>query len=292
MEEREAFVEVVRRGSYTAASHALGVPKSTLSRRVANLEARLGIQLLTRTTRSVRPTEVGQAYFERVERLITALADAEADVGACSAEPRGTLRVTAPPNLGHIYVSTVVATYAAAWPEVRVELHLTDRVVHLVEEGFDVAIRAGTLAASSLTARRLGSTGPVLCASPAYLATAPPIDRIQDLTDHACLVHDGVAWGTRWPLAESLHVQVNARLTANSWDVLRDAALHHLGVVYIPEVFVSEDLRTGRLTHVLPGQAANPGGLWVVYPPSRYLTPKVRVFVDHLVAAFAETTTA
>lgn len=286
MEALHAYVAVVRRGSFTAAAKQLDLPKSTVSRRVAALEERLGVQLLTRTTRSVRPTDVGTAYYERVQGLLASLDEADADIAERDASPRGVLRVTAPSTLGHFYLGAIVLDFARQYPDVQVQLHLSDRVVNVVEEGYDVAVRAGEFGDVSLIARRLGRTGPILCASPEYLCRSGPLDTIDQVLDHDCLVNDGVAWGTKWPLHPNKSLRVKAKLTSNSWEVLREAALAGLGVAYIPDVHVSQHIAAGRLVQLLPQHVAAQAGLWVMYPPTRYLSPKVRAFVDHLVSAF------
>ncbi len=291
MEAQRAFVAVVREGSFTAAATQLSLPKSTVSRRVAGLEEQLGVSLLARTTRAVRPTDLGLAYYERVRRIVASLDEANASVTEQQTAISGPLRVTAPSTLGHFYLSQMVLAFAEEQPAVQVELHLTDRLVNVVEEGFDVAIRAGKLQPSSLIARRLGDTGPVLCASPSYLATAPPLDRSDQLTNHDCLVNDQVAWGARWDLGDGRPVRVRPRLSSNSWEVLREAALTGLGVALMPDVHVSQDIAAGRLIRLLPDRITAADGLWVMYTPHRYLSPKVRAFVDHLVRAFSAKST-
>ncbi len=284
----QAFVAVMQAGSFTSAARQLDVPKSTVSRRVAALEQRLGVQLLVRTTRSVRATDLGQAYFERVDGIVSDLAEAEAAITELTDAPQGSLHVTAPTTLGHLFLSSVVVRYAATYPDVRVRVHLADRMVNLVEEGFDVALRGGPMPASTLMGRRLSTTSPLLCASPDYIARRGPVTNADQLDEHDCLANDAVPWGSRWPLGPGRVLRVRPRLTSNSWEVVRDAALAGLGIALVPDLHVTADLAAGRLVQLLPGQVSHPGGLWVVYPPSRYLLPKVRTFVDFLTQAFAE----
>jgi DNA-binding transcriptional LysR family regulator len=165
-------------------------------------------------------------------------------------------------------------------------------VVSVVEEGFDVAIRAGKLEPSSLIARRLADAGPVLCASPVYLATAAALDSMSQISDHDCLVNDQVAWGARWDFGDGHAHRIRPRFSSNSWEVLREAALAGLGVALMPDVHVSQEILAGRLVRLLPDQVKPTDGLWVMYTPHRYLSPKVRAFVDHLVRAFATQSTA
>ena len=292
MEAQRAFVTVVREGSFTTAAARLNLPKSTVSRRVAALEEQLGVSLLARTTRAVRPTDLGLAYYERVQVLLANLDEANASVAEQHTAISGTLRVTAPSTLGHFYLSKMVLAFAEREPAVHVAIHLTDRVVNFVEEGFDVAIRAGKLQPSSLIARRLGDAGPVLCASPAYLATAPALNSIDQIADHDCLVNDQVAWGARWDFGDGHTHRVRPRLTSNNWEMLREAAVAGLGVALMPDVHVSQDILAGRLVRLLPDQMNPADGLWVMYTPHRYLSPKVRAFVDHLVQAFAAQSSA
>ena len=278
------FVEVVESGSLTAAGRVLGVPKSTVSRQLSALEGRLGVQLVQRTTRSLALTEAGAAYFERVRRMVGQIEDAEAAIGDLAAEPRGVLRVTAPVTLGQALLGPVVGRFAVRFPAVLVHVELTDRVVHLVDERFDVALRAGRLADSTSVARRLRDGGLCVCASPDYLAAHGRPQRPADLLGHDGLVNEGTPWRDRWSFAGGEVVTVRRRLSSTSWDVLRHAALAGLGVCQVPVMDVEADLAAGRLERVLEDHAAPRASLWVVTPGGAHLPSKVRAFVDHVVA--------
>lgn len=280
------FVKVVELGGFTAAARELSVPKSTVSRQIARLEDRLGVRLLERTTRALRTTEAGRAYYERCARILADLQEAEDAITRHQVVPRGTLRITAPLTLGYLFLGEVIASFLQAWPEVRVEVSLSDRRVDLIEEGFDLAIRAGTLDDSSMIARRLGSTAFVCCASPDYLARRGAPRAPEDLADHECLLYEYSAPTGTWRLSPEVAVRVgSARLVSNNGDLLRAAAVAGLGLTFAPRFIVGRDLRAGRLVPVLEEHVQATGGIWALYPANRHLSAKVRAFVDHAIAA-------
>ena len=287
MDDLKAFVYVVRCEGFTGAAAALEVPKSTISRRLARLEERLGVQLLHRTTRRVGLTESGERYFTRVEPLVDALETADGELRDLQARPLGRLRVTAPATFGS-NLGAAVAAFALAYPGVDLRIDLTDRIVDLVEQDYDVAIRAGALLDSTLMARRLGVAGLVVVGSPSYLAARGNPARVDDLAAHDGLVHEETAWRDRWTFADGAAVRVRRRFASNDWGVLRDAALRGLGLVRIPEQLVHQDVIDGHLAEVLPLQRMEPGPIWAVWRPAPSVPPKVRVFVDHLVRGFAQ----
>lgn len=277
-----AFTRVVEEGSFTAAARALGLPKSTVSRHVAALEDRLGVRLLHRTTRSLRPTDVGQAYFERASAILADVEEAEQAVTHVQSTPRGRLRVTAGVSFGTGYLGTIIAGFLAAYPEVEVEVVLTDRYVDLIGEGFDVALRAGQLDDSSLIARRLGSASLVVVGSPAYLADRGTPTAPSQLRQHECirfaLSRSGGSWAFK---GES--VPVTGRLTLDNGELILDAAKRGLGLARLPTFICGEAIRSGDLVAVLEGSIPQSGGVYAVYPHNRHLSAKVRAFVDHAV---------
>lgn len=285
MNDHLAFVFVVRHGGFTPAADVLELPKSTISRRVARLEERLGVQLLHRTTRSVQLTESGQRFFERIEPLVDGLSSAEGELRDLQSRPVGRLRVTAPASFG-TDLGGAIAAFVRACPGVDLHLELSDRVVDLVAEDFDVAIRAGALSDSTLVARRLGVGGLIAVASPGYLAERGVPASVADLAHHDGLLNEQTAWFDRWAFPDGTSVRVRRRLSANDWSVLRDAALRGLGVGRLPEPLVRDDLDVGALVEVLPGQRLEPAPVWAVWKPAPSVAPKVRAFVDHLVQAF------
>lgn len=282
--EIETFLRVVDTGSFTAAARALGTSKSSVSRRVTRLEARLGVPLLARTTRTLRPTEEGAAFHARVSRAVTEVAEAAQALRELQETPRGHVRVTAPTDLGG-NLGKVVAAFGEAYPEVSVELFLTQRVVDVVGEGFDLALRAGPARDSSLVARRLDMAGPQLVASPGYLAAHPPPVHPADLVDHACLLF-GVAHRQRWVLhgaGGTETVEVTGRLSTNTFDTLLAMAEGDAGIGFLPALYARPALAAGRLVPVLEAWSLTRNPILLVYPAGRRLTAKVRVLSDFLV---------
>lgn len=284
------FVRVVETGSIRGAARTLGMPKSNVSRRVAELEGQLGARLLQRTTRRLRLTDAGQAYFRGASVAVSALLDAERAAHALQATPRGVLRVTGPVQLGVQYLWPVVREYMRTYPEVEVSLNLSDRIVDLVEEGIDVAIRAGALSDTSLVARRLPGTTFVVAASPAYLSRAGRPRRPEDLARHACLVH-GAGLAESWRFRREgapVDVAVRGPLGCTSFNLLRDACVDGVGIARIPLLLAAEPLASGTLVRLLERFEPPEAPLHVLYPSQRHVAPKVRTFVDALVRAFAD----
>ncbi|MCB9766126.1 MAG: LysR family transcriptional regulator [Alphaproteobacteria bacterium] len=277
------FVKVVQEGSFSAAARALDMPKSTVSRQISRLEDHLGVRLLNRTTRSLHLTDLGTAYFERAERIVTDIEEAEEAVTQMQAVPRGPLRVTAPLTFGTLFLGDLVADFLVRYSDVRLDLVLTDRKADIIDEGFDLAVRAGTLQDSSLIARKLGAAPRVVCASPDYLARRGRPTRPEDLRDHDCLRYGYEATGSSWKLSEGVVVQVNGPLVANNGELLRKAAVRGLGVCLLPRFMVGPDLVYGRLIPLLEDFTDRSGGVYALYPHNRHLSAKVRAFVDFAV---------
>lgn len=278
------FVSVVETGSFRGAARALGVPKSTVSRRVAELEARLGARLLQRTTRRLGLTQEGEVYHRHARIAVATLLDAERAVTDLGDEPRGLLRITAPANFGSLPFSTLVSEFMVAYPHVHVVLDLTDRQVDLVEEQVDVALRAGPLSDTSMIAHRLASSPFVVVASPSYLRLRGTPRAPKDLAKHEALVF-GLSSPSTWTFETGrrrLTVEVKGPLASNNFYVLRDAALAGLGVARVPGFFASEHVRDGNLVSLLARYAPPPAPLHVIYPSARQLSPKVRTFVTWL----------
>jgi DNA-binding transcriptional LysR family regulator len=287
----EAFVRVVERGGFTAAAEDLRLSRAMVSKHVQDLEEHLGARLLNRTTRKVSLTEAGRVYYERSTQLLADLAETEGAVGELQAKPRGRLRVNAPVSFGALHLGAAVADYMAAHPEVTVELTLNDRVVDLVEEGYDLAVRIARLADSSLIARRLAPCRMVVCASPDYLERTGRPRTPEDLPGHNCLGYSyGQArdeWRFDGPDGPAA-VRVRGGFQANNGDVLRAAALRGAGLVLLPSFIVGTDLVSGGLVPVLPGYRVPELAIHAVYPPGRHLSAKVRSFVDFLVPRYGE----
>ena len=287
----EAFVRVVESGSFVAAAERLGMSTSSLSRLVAELEQHLGARLLNRTTRRLSLTEVGQSYYERCVTLLADLAEAEDIAGQASAQPRGTVRLTCSHSMAEQRVAPAIASFVERHAEVRFELVVSDRMVDLVEEGFDLAIRVGPVGSDRLVARRLGSMKLLLCAAPAYLERHGVPRTPDELGKHNALTYAYSSTPRVWRFKDiggrTHEVRVTGSLHANSGDALCSAAVGGLGIVYEPDFLLSEPLRQGRLVHLLPDYDGGGGEIWAVYPSRRHLSLKVRLFVDHIAQAFA-----
>jgi DNA-binding transcriptional LysR family regulator len=278
------FTKVVQAGSFTAGARALGLPKSTASRKVAELERDLGAQLLKRTTRKLQLTDVGEEFYARTSRIVSDVQEAELAVSQLQATPRGTLRLTAPVEFG-LSLAALLRRYMDENPHVKVDVVLTDRVVDLVEERFDLALRAGKMPDSSLIVRRLSPAKRVLCASPEYLDRAGTPRRPEDLSKHRCIVFEPGTEGATWSLdgpKGAVDVPVDARLRVNNYDMARQAALVGLGVAMLPTFQCADDVRTGKLVVVLSEWSSREVPMHAVYASSRHLTPKVRSFLAML----------
>lgn len=290
LSEMEAFVHVVDQGGFTEAARKLGVSKSAVSKHVAALESRLAVRLLNRTTRRVLPTEIGLAYYDRAKTVLKDADDADEMVTAMQATPRGALRVSAPVSFGVTHLSGAVAAFLESYPEVEVHLVLDDRFVEIVAEGFDLAIRIGTLADSSLRARRLAEARVMLVASPAYVAAHGAPRRLDDLTEHKLLHYSNLSTGNVWRLrtikGQERQIRVGGRLTANNGETLRRAAEAGLGIALQPAFILGDAVREGRLVEILPDHPLETIGIHAVYPPGRFTQPKLRVFIDFLAEHF------
>jgi DNA-binding transcriptional LysR family regulator len=286
LNEIVVFARVVETRSFTAAAAQLGLPKSTVSRKVAQLEERLGVRLLQRTTRKLNLTEVGQAYYERCARIVADISAAEQLVTEMQTAPRGLLRVTAPIDFGTVYLGRVLADFIAANPDITVELDLSDRVVDLIEDGVDLAIRMGPLAESSLVARKLGAVALRLYAAPSYLARRGTPAKLAELADHDTVQFVPAprlqTWGLRGPDGD-VEITPGARVVSNNLFVVRDAAVAGAGIALLSELAVGDDLAAGRLVEVLPAWSIPESEVFAVYPSTRNLSPKVRVFLEFLV---------
>jgi DNA-binding transcriptional LysR family regulator len=279
------FAKVVQTGSFTRAGRELELPKSTVSRKVSELEARLGARLLQRTTRSLSLTDAGRAYYEHASRIVSELDAASAAVLELEEAPRGRLRVAAPLNFG--LFAPVLSSFVSRYPAVEVEMVCSDRIVDLVEERFDVAIRASRLKDSTLVARPLGMLRSFLVASPSYVARRGAPDKPKDLRQHACLVFGAGADRGHFRLSrrgKEETVAASGRVVANDFDLLQQAAKDGLGIAMLPFPRVAADLDAGNLVRVLTDWTAPAFPIHAVYPSARHLSPKVRAFVDHLIA--------
>lgn len=275
------FVDVVRAESFTAAAKTRGVPVSTVSRRITRLEGRLDTRLLERTTRRLHLTDIGRSYFQHAEAALVQLGEGTQLVRTFHVAPHGRVRITAPTGLGPI-LARVLAPYLAAYPDVTIDIELTDRRVDILEEGFDIAVRTGRIESSELVARKIFETSRALYASKAYLAEHGRPKRIADLPKHHLIASHATTSGAVWELytnGKRHRVSFKPRLVVNDMTTARMAVTAGIGISLLPRSVVATDLET-----VLPSASGPLGGLWVLYPARRGLTAAVRTCADHVIA--------
>lgn len=281
----QAFVAVGETGSFTSAVARLGVARALVSKRVAMLERTMGVRLLNRTTRRVGLTEPGQAFLARAQRILAELDRASAELTNLQGEPAGTLKVSAPMSFGIKHLAPLLPGFMHAYPGLKIDLALNDRQVDLIDEGFDLAVRIGRLADSSLVARKLATVRMILCASPAYLAAAGEPRTPADLAHHKGLIYGQGIAVTRWALMrgeETSVVEPIPRMVANNGDMLLAAAIAGEGIVMQPTFLAGDALRAGAVVRVLEGYGLGEFTLYAVWPANRLLPAKVRLFVDYL----------
>jgi DNA-binding transcriptional LysR family regulator len=283
------FARVVEARSFSAAATQLGMSRSAVSKAIAGLEDRLGARLLNRTTRRLALTEIGQAFYERCARIVAEAEEAELAVSRLQATPRGTLRVAAPVSFGTLHLAPALPDFMVRHPDLRVEIDLADRIVDLIEEGYDLALRIAALPDSSLVARRIADNHMVVCAAPSYWRRRGRPSEPRELAQHACITYAYHRTPNEWPFAGPdgrFTVRVDGPLMSNNGDLSLAAALAGLGVVALPCFLCGSDLAAGRLEQVLGAWMPPPTGIHAVYPHGRHLSAKVRAFVDFLVERF------
>ncbi|MEM9072565.1 MAG: LysR family transcriptional regulator [Myxococcota bacterium] len=289
LNEVATFVRVVDAGGFSAAAEELGLPKSTVSRRVSRLEQRLGVRLLERTTRRMRLTEAGQSYYDQVSGPVTTLRLASNAAEEKQDEPQGVLRLTAPLEFGDL-LGRLLAGFARAYPEIHAQVELTGRMVDLIREGFDVALRVGELADSSLVARRVGEVELQAFASPSYLEEKGLPEAPRDLREHDCVLFRSPGGTTQWELTSSdgttETVEVSGALGGDDFAFVRAATVSSGGVGLIPAFAAERDVEDKKLVRVLKDWRSRRSGLHIVYPSARFLPAKVRAFRDHLIENF------
>ena len=290
-QEMASFVAVVEAGSFVGAADATGLSKAAVSRHVAELEQRLGARLLHRTTRRLSLTDDGQLFFARAKEMLAAIDEAESEIRSRSGEPSGLLRINAPLTFGVMHLAPLWGRFAQLYPKVSLDIELSDRVVDLVEEGYDLAVRITNLPSSQLVSRQLASTRMVACASPEYLALHGTPAHPDELAQHEVISYSYWAARNEWtftaPDDSLVTVRTHARIHANNGDTCRAAALDHQGIILQPDFLVADDLRRGDLVELLPAYRAMTLGIHAVYPSRKHLPIKTRRLVDFLVEAFA-----
>lgn len=289
LDDMLAFIKVVDARSFTAAADRLNLSKSVVSRRVADLENRLGARLLNRTTRRLSLTEVGQAFYDRCQRILADLEEAELAASDLQASPRGRLKLAAPLSFGIQHLAPAITAFMAQHPAIEVDVELNDRYVDLVDEGFDMAVRIGRLRDSSLIARRLAPSRRVLVASPAYLDREGTPEVPEDLGSHRCLLYTNTPAAEQWQFrvgGEVKSVRVSGVLRANNGDLLMAAAMAGQGIAVLPTFMCGQAVETGALRCLLFDCYVSESAVHAVYPQNRHLSSKVRALVAFLAARF------
>jgi DNA-binding transcriptional LysR family regulator len=290
-EQMRAFTQVVVSGGFAAASRQMGLSRSAVNKLVIALENDLGVQLLYRSTRVVTPSETGLAFYERCVEILSSLEEAERSVTQLQVEPKGRLRVNAPMTFGTMYLAPALADFLGQYPDLQVQLTLNDRFVDPLEEGFDVTLRiAAPQPNSNLWVQPLAPAQRILCASPMYLSTHAALIHPADLSSHSCLHYGQMAIENRWTLtgADGDHtVIVHGALCSNNGEVLREAAIHGLGITLLPRFIVELALQQGALQIVLPSYHPSELSVDILYPLNRHLSTKIRLLVDFLRERFS-----
>ena len=276
------YVRIVETGSFSAVARELGTIQPTVSKQLTALEEHLGVRLLNRTTRQLSPTEAGRKYYDRCRHILDEVTDLESSLADLQNRTTGLLRVNAPVAFGQLYMLPVVFRFRRKYPGLAVDLTLNDRFVDLVQEGVDVAIRFGDLADSQVVARRVGAVTRVCVASPEYLHSRGTPRSPADLSAHNCITYNYLfsnEWQFEGPQGP-LSVRVKGDFRANSAITIRAAALEAIGIAHMPGVFVQDDIDKGMLTQVLADYGPPPVEIHTVYPSARFLSSKVRLFLD------------
>ncbi len=284
-----SFVQTVRHGTMSAAARESGLSVAVLSKRIADLERRLGTRLFNRTTRSMSLTDPGRAFLERATRILAEIDEAEAAMTGLQMQPKGELRISASVSFGRKHIAPIAARFLARYPDVRVHLQLTDQFVDLVDERLDIAIRIGELKDSSLIARRLARNLRVICATPDYFARHGTPRTPDDLAKHNCLVlnYPGSAL-TQWPVQDAngrRAITVTGNFESNNGEALTEALMLGMGLSFQSTWNVGNALKSGELKAVLTRYMVPDMSVYAVYPPARQVSAKVRAFIDAMVEA-------
>jgi DNA-binding transcriptional LysR family regulator len=286
----EVFAAVVNQGSFTRAADKLETSPANVTRYVNELEEALGARLLNRTSRRLSLTETGKTLYDRALSILEDVAEAEAVASSASIQPRGRLRINAPVSFGIRYLAPLWPRFAARYPDIELDVSLSDRVVDLVEEGYDLAVRISRGGSPALVSRKLAATRHLVCASPRYVTRHGAPATPEDLKDHACITYTYPDPAEEWRLLDDTgkehSVAVRSIMQTNNGDTVRTAALAGLGIVRLPTFMVGEDVRQGGLVPLLTGYRMSEIDVLAVYPSRRHLSAKVRVMVDFLVHAF------
>ncbi len=281
------FVAVVKNESFVSAARDLGITSSAVSKQVQNLEHDLEVKLLNRTTRKVSLTEEGALFFERASRALEDIEEATEQIHELKACPRGSLKISMPHGLSAHYLKKDIAAFARQYPDIHLDISFDDRFVDIVSDGFDIVVRIGSLQDSSLIARRLASCPITVCASPEYLESHGKLEAPEDLVEHNMLAYNRNTrlheWRYKCPDGKYGQVSLNGTFKSDNGQMLSEAAIHGIGVAILPIFYVADHLKTGALKQVLTDYTASPQrDIQAVFMPNRYLSTRLRLFVDHL----------
>ena len=282
----QVFIEVARLEGFSAAARKMHLSTTAVSRYVMELEDWLDVQLFNRTTRHLSLTDAGRAYLERCMHIVDDVENLEKNSSDINENPRGKINVTAPEFMGRQLLGPILPEFLIKYPDIRINLQLVDRYVNLVDEGFDLALRIGNLPDSNLISRKLGDMHMMIVASPAYLKKYGKPETIYDLKKFNCIVDSVADYLDRWPLINknsSTNIKVNSNLMINNGELVREMAIAGLGITLLPDFFVKDDIKNGKLVAILKDKINKKGTISAVYPKSRHLSSSIRVFVDFLI---------
>ncbi|ACJ28845.1 Regulatory protein, LysR:LysR, substrate-binding [Shewanella piezotolerans WP3] len=275
------FVAVAETESFTKAAGRLGISTAQVSRQVSTLETRLAAKLFHRTTRKVSVTEVGRIYYQHCRQVLDGLDEAERAITNLQTTPRGLLKITAPVTYGESMIAPLINDFITQYPELEVQINLSNLKVDLIDEGYDLAIRLGQLEDSSMMAKRLGSRTQHVCASPSYVSTYGLPHTLSELEQHNCLIGTLDYWRFQ-EKGKARNVRVKGNLSCNSGHALVDAAIKGLGIIQLPDYYVNSFIESGELMSLLENNRQADEGIWALYPHNRHLSPKVRMLLDFL----------
>jgi len=288
--ELEVFTSIIEQGSFTDAARKMGLSKSVVSKQITALEARLGVTLLNRTTRQVQPTEIGEEFYRQSKSVLSDLQLAEEYVSSQQANIRGKLRITAANDFGVNQLVEPVSKFLCAHKDVKVEMELNNKFVDILADNFDLAIRIGNLSDSTLKARKIAETKTSVLASPKYIEQHGQPKTIAEIVEHDVLHYSNMQGDGVWRINDAAgqiqHIPVNANLTVNDGKSLLKAAVEGVGLTILPCFVYTDAVKSGELVKILPNFALAKMGVYIVYPPSDYVPPKTRAFIDFMVEAF------
>lgn len=285
----QAFATVAQTGSFALASRKLNIANSVISKRIKDLEDFLDTQLFIRTTRKVTLTDTGYGYLEYVRKILDELEEIESRIRYKTEKPVGTIKLAAPLSFGIQYLGTAIASYLAKYPDITIKTYLSDRQTNIVDEGYDLAIRIGSLEDSGLIAKKLTSSGRCVCASPEYFLRHGKPETPRDLKTHNCLGYLNVMEGKSWPFfidGKKTWQPVSGNFSADNGDLLHQAALTGCGIALLPTFIIDNSLRNGKLVTALEDFEETDFGIFAVYQQTRHLSPKIRTLIDHLAECF------